>query len=284
MPPIPVQNALIVDADDSLKALLASVLPQGLWAIHYVVSNKEALAAVLTKSFDLIVTGERTSALQDVDLLRTIRRLRPHTRIIILASQSTPDAVLASMRAHAFSIFSTPYDEEQLGNMIKLAIDTPPWDDGIEIISATPEWIRLRLRCEIHTGDRLVQFLNEIAELPPDERYQVATAFREMLMNAIEHGGQLDANRFVEIEYVRAKHMISCHIADPGTGFTLDEIPHAAIANPTENPILHADIRQELGIRPGGYGILMAQKLVDELIYNQEGNEVLLVKYLKPAS
>ena len=33
-------------------------------------------------------------------------------------------------------------------------------------------------------------------------------------------------------------------------------------------------------MRPGGYGILLAQKLVDELIYNEDGNEVLLVKYL----
>jgi anti-sigma regulatory factor (Ser/Thr protein kinase)/ActR/RegA family two-component response regulator len=283
MPPIPVRNALIVDADPSLKALLARALPHGLWAIHYVASNKDALASVLTKGFDLILTGEQTSALQDVELLRTIRRLRPHTRIIILARESTPADVLASMRAHAFSLFSSPYDDDQLTAMIRLAIVSPPWDDGIEIVSATPEWIRLRLRCEVFTADRLVQFLNEIAELPAREREHVAVAFREMLMNAIEHGGQLDPNRYVEIEYVRAKHMVSCHIADPGPGFTLDEIPHAAIANPKENPIQHAEIREDLGIRPGGYGILMAQKLVDELIYNQDGNEVLLVKYLKPA-
>lgn len=283
MPPVPVRNALIVDAEPSLKALLSHVLPHGLWATHFVSSNKEALASVLRKGFDLILTGERTSALQDVELLRTIRRLRPHTRIIILARESTPSAVLDSMRAHAFSLFSYPYESEQLAAMIRLAIDSPPWDDGIEIVSATPEWIRLRLRCEVHTADRLVQFLNEIAELPPNEREHVAIAFREMLMNAIEHGGQFDPNRYVEIEYVRARHMVSCHIADPGPGFTLDEIPHAAIANPKQNPIQHAQLRDEMGIRPGGYGILMAQKLVDELIYNQDGNEVLLVKYLKPA-
>jgi hypothetical protein len=33
-------------------------------------------------------------------------------------------------------------------------------------------------------------------------------------------------------------------------------------------------------MRPGGFGILMAKKLVDELLYNEQGNEVLLVKYL----
>jgi anti-sigma regulatory factor (Ser/Thr protein kinase) len=33
-------------------------------------------------------------------------------------------------------------------------------------------------------------------------------------------------------------------------------------------------------LRPGGFGILLAKKLVDELIYDEKGNDVLLVKYL----
>ncbi len=38
--------------------------------------------------------------------------------------------------------------------------------------------------------------------------------------------------------------------------------------------------RESKGIRPGGFGILMAKKFVDELLYNEQGNEVLLVKHL----
>jgi len=74
--------------------------------------------------------------------------------------------------------------------------------------------------------------------------------------------------------------MVSCRISDPGPGFTLDEITHAAIANPPDDPIRHATIREELGLRPGGLGILLARKLVDQVIYGQKGNEVLLIKYL----
>jgi anti-sigma regulatory factor (Ser/Thr protein kinase) len=101
-----------------------------------------------------------------------------------------------------------------------------------------------------------------------------------MLLNAIEHGARFDPNRYVEIEYVRARHMISCRIKDPGTGFTLDEIPHAAIANPDDDPTRHLGLREEQGMRPGGYGVLITQHLVDQLIYGQDGNEVLLIKYL----
>ena len=34
-------------------------------------------------------------------------------------------------------------------------------------------------------------------------------------------------------------------------------------------------------MRAGGFGILFANKLVDELLYNDRGNKVLLVKYLR---
>jgi hypothetical protein len=32
-------------------------------------------------------------------------------------------------------------------------------------------------------------------------------------------------------------------------------------------------------MRPGGFGILMVRALVDDLVYNEAQNEVILVKY-----
>jgi hypothetical protein len=45
-------------------------------------------------------------------------------------------------------------------------------------------------------------------------------------------------------------------------------------------PLKHVDVREEMGLRPGGFGLLMARALVDELIYNQAQNEVVFIKYL----
>jgi anti-sigma regulatory factor (Ser/Thr protein kinase)/ActR/RegA family two-component response regulator len=281
--PFAVKNALVVGADPQIGTLLLSVLKPGSWVVMSVPDNLAALAVSRAKAFDLIVTSDKTSGREDIELLRQIRRVRPHTRLIILAGESTPGDVLTSMRERAFSYFSKPFSLDTLAEMIYIATEGPCWDDGIEVVSGTPELIRILARCDVKTADRLVQFLNEIADLPDPERNQVATAFREILLNAIEHGGRLDPNQYVEIEYVRARHMVTCHITDPGPGFTLDEIPHAAIANPDDDPIRHIAVREEQGMRPGGFGVLLAKQLVDELIYGQHGNEVLLIKYLDSA-
>jgi hypothetical protein len=42
-----------------------------------------------------------------------------------------------------------------------------------------------------------------------------------------------------------------------------------------------AVVRDQLGMRPGGFGIAMARAIADELLYNEAQNEVILIKYLR---
>jgi anti-sigma regulatory factor (Ser/Thr protein kinase)/ActR/RegA family two-component response regulator len=274
------KTVLAVDPDPQTSAMLSSILTPLGWALEIALDNRAVFALLKIRPYDLIITGEGTAGREDVALLQGIRRVRPHTRLIILTGESTPEDVIASMREHAFGYFSKPFSLESLAETVRMVTDGPCWDDGIEVLSATPTLISLAVRCDVRTADRLLIFLGEIADLPEREKREVGTAFREMLLNAIEHGGHFDPEQYVEITYVRARKMVMCRIKDPGEGFSLDEIQHAAIANPPEDPMQHLARRDALGLRPGGYGVLMARQLVDELIYGEKGNEVLLVKYL----
>jgi anti-sigma regulatory factor (Ser/Thr protein kinase) len=209
-----------------------------------------------------------------------LRLVRPHTRLIILTEEFVTGDVLAAIRERAFSYFARPFSTEKLNEIIHVAMTEPYWDDGIEILSATPNWVRLCVRCDPVTANRLIQFFREASDLPDVETEEVATAFREILLNAIEHGGNFDPSQHVEIGYVRTRRMVICRVKDPGQGFSISELKHAAVTNPPEDPFQHMSVREERGLRPGGFGILMAKKLVDELLYNEKGNEVILVKNL----
>ena len=79
---------------------------------------------------------------------------------------------------------------------------------------------------------------------------------------------------------MRTKHMVLYRIADPGPGFSPEKLAHAAISNTDDEPFGHMRVREEKGLRPGGFGLLMTRTLVDELIYNEAHNEVVFVKYL----
>jgi anti-sigma regulatory factor (Ser/Thr protein kinase) len=254
--------------------------------IEQVPDNQALLSAVRSKSADIVLTSRESSGKENVDTLQQIQKLSApgSTKIIILAGESTRDDVIAAMRAHAFCYFSKPHFEAVFDEVLRHAASSVEWHDSIEVSSATPAWLRVIARCELSTADRLVQFMNEVSDLDGKERESMGFALKEILMNAMEYGGKFNRERLVEASYVRGKRMIIYRIRDPGDGFSLEELTHAAISNPPEDPVRHLEVRDSLGIRPGGFGVLLAKKLVDDLIYNEQGNDVLLVKYLDPST
>ncbi len=42
-----------------------------------------------------------------------------------------------------------------------------------------------------------------------------------------------------------------------------------------------AEVRAESGLRPGGFGLLITRRIVDEMIHSEHGNDVILIKHLK---
>jgi anti-sigma regulatory factor (Ser/Thr protein kinase) len=165
--------------------------------------------------------------------------------------------------------------------MMRTAVTEPDWDDGIKVLSAEPHFLTLKIRCNIPTADRLQHFFGELKnDLDPEERSGIAMALREMLLNAIEHGGRLDPNEWVRVSRVRTQRSLVYYVEDPGAGFSRSSLEHCAIANTDGSPLDHLKIRERTGMRMGGFGMLMTKKLVDEVIYNQKGNEVILVKHL----
>jgi len=273
------KTMLVVDPQRRVDQLLNRLVLQEGWNLADVQNNESALSIVRENSFDLVITGQRTSGRQDLDLLRKIRSVRPHIRMIILTDRKTPEDIIASLQHDVFSFFSTPFSGEYFMHMVRLAMIEPYWDDGIEVIAATPKWIRLLARCTADTASRLMQFLRQ-SSLPEAEKDAVACAAHEILLNAMEHGGNFDPNQYVEIGYLRTKRELACRVKDPGKGFSLEELRHAALNSPPGDLFAHMRIREEQGLRDGGFGILMATKLVDEVIYGEQGNDVILVKYL----
>ena len=105
-------------------------------------------------------------------------------------------------------------------------------------------------------------------------------AFREMLLNAMEHGAGFDAEKVIEVTAAKTHRAIVYHFRDPGGGFDREDLRHATTSPSPEDVIKSALARSEMGLRPGGFGMLIARQVADELVYNEPGNEVLLIKYL----
>jgi anti-sigma regulatory factor (Ser/Thr protein kinase) len=262
------------------KALEASPLLDG-HRIDVASGDLVALRRLRRTGHDVVITSPMTSLEEDVAFVDEARRASPGIRAIALAPESSAEEVIAALRASIFACFSAPFDVSEVADMAARALSEPSdWKDGIQVVSATQDWISLRVNCRLLTAERLVTFLDKLAkELPESDRDALLLAFREILMNAMEHGGQFDPGQVVEVTAVRTARTIVYYVKDPGGGFELGSLVHAAVTNPPEDPVAHVAARADLGLRPGGFGLLLARKVVDELIHSERGNEVLLIKY-----
>jgi len=250
------------------------------WEGDSAASGEEALARLETHTYDVLIADILMPGMDGLTLLGQLRIRHPNLPVVMMTVRNTPEHIIGSLGREAASYLSKPFSRDSLLLTIRSALSTSVNDDDVKILSDKPEWISLEVRCRLTAADRLVQFIRELPnDLEPDQREQIAMAFRELLINAIEHGGHLDPEKRVALSYIRTARSIVYYIRDPGEGFSMDSLAHAAVSTP-DDPVRHIKLRNQMGIRPGGFGMLMTKNFADELMYSRKGNEVIFIKYL----
>jgi CheY-like chemotaxis protein/anti-sigma regulatory factor (Ser/Thr protein kinase) len=274
------KKILIVDDDATTRHVVRRVLTGAGFSVAVAKDGVEGLKALKARRFDLLLLDVWMPRLTGLELLARLRTTKARPRVIVMTSDDTPQTVLETVREKAFKYVHKPVEALALLQTVRevLAAVDPP---AVEVISARPEWVELIVPCTREAAERLQTVMAQLdTDLPFEIRESIGYAFRELLLNAIEWGGRLDPKRKVRIACLRTPRMLMYRIADPGTGFRIDDLPHAAIGQSSDDPIAHMHVREAKGLRPGGFGLLMVRESVDDLIYNEKRNEVVFVKYL----
>jgi CheY-like chemotaxis protein len=280
--PVPGRRILLVDDDRGLRHVLSTFLQEVGHTVATAGDGPEALDILRDGSgFDLILLDIGLPSMSGLEVLARVRNLASPPLVIVMTADDTSGTLLEAVKRQAYRYLRKPFPPSTIVDVVNEA-GTPAAALSIEVVSAKPEWLELVAPCTLEMADRIQSFVMHLeANLPEAVREAVAQAFRELLTNAIEWGGKLDPNRKVRISCVRTSRLLLYRIADPGEGFDIDRLRHAAIMNPDDDPMRHLSVREEQGLRPGGFGLAMTRSLVDDLIYNEARNEVLLIKYLE---
>ncbi len=280
------KRILVVDDDPELQQLVKFALEQEGYEVRQALDAYAGLEIIEKEKVDLALLDVMMPGMDGLEMLSRLRAFNTDLRVIVVTALTTPEAAVSALRDQASDFLTKPFDISQLISSVKTAFELAPRDIQIEVLSARPEWIELRVPCDRAAIEPLERLMSQLkTDLPSLTRETVTYAFREMLRNAIEHGGKNDPTQFVEVGYLRSPRIILYRIKDPGEGFSIESLYRddgaiAAFLNPEGDPLAHARVREEEGLRPGGFGILIARDLVDEMIYNEKHNEVILIKYL----
>ncbi len=274
-------DILIVDDDATTQKMMRGILKSAGMAVSTAADGQAGLRALRKKKFDIVFLDIWMPKISGLDLLELLRDEPYIPKIVIMTSDQTSETLLRALRGRVYHFLAKPVEARLLLDLVNEALSAESASPPIEVLSATPNWVELLVPCDRTITKRVQSFLARLEiDLPQEQREAIGLAFRELLNNAVEWGGRHDPNQKVRISFVRTERAIVYRIDDPGPGFRLEELKHAAINNPDDDPLAHTAAREEKGLRPGGLGLMMTKALVDELVYNEARNEVMLIKYL----
>lgn len=101
-----------------------------------------------------------------------------------------------------------------------------------------------------------------------DQQFAIRLALEEAVSNAYHHGNKRDTTKKIAAKYEVTKERVMICVADQGPGFVPDTVP---------DPRLEENL--EL---PSGRGVMLIRAYMDEVVYNETGNEVCMIKRNEP--
>jgi DNA-binding response OmpR family regulator len=274
------QTALIVEDEKAISGLLVQILRRRGIDAHVAHEGKAGLEWARAHLPDLLLLD---LMLPDMDGYAVCRQLKldrgtNQIPIVMVTGLAQPQDRVRGLEVGANEYVTKPFTNEQLSEAIERAL---AWREKL-VQSGTQGEVHFEMRSDMKLLGELNQLLSSMllhTGLSEQDALRLTMAVREMGTNGMEWGHRKQLDLLLTVTYRIDASKVEIVVTDTGPGFDRNNLPHAA---DPEDPARHMVLRDALGLRPGGFGILMSRGLVDEMSYNLKGNEVRLVKYLTP--
>lgn len=296
-------HLLIAEDDPIIRQMVAEWIKFNTpHRITLAADGDEAVRLFQSDPADIVLSDLRMPGLSGVDLMDRLKPIQPRTLFILMSGYEDVAETVRGLRHGAIDFFQKPF---KMGNLISCLERAFQQVWAQEQRSAVRSYLveerrSFRVPNDIeqvtHVASELTRTIENEPGLEDLALEGIRAALHEMILNAIEHGNleitydeksklmespdgwsrEIEAraknpayrDRRVTVEATQTPDAITYKIRDEGKGFD-----HSCLPDPAE-----------LTFVPHGRGILITRVHMDELTYNEAGNEVTMVKYKNHSS
>ena len=153
-PPQPSFRILIVDDEAGMRALCREVLQSDGVKCDEARDGPEALAAVQSNRYDLVLLDVLMPVMQGVEVLRRLRKAPPaaHLKVIMCSGQTSPDEMAHMLLAGADDYLTKPFSIIQLQARVKSALRLKSAQD--RSVALTTQLLTVNAQLEQNLGVR----------------------------------------------------------------------------------------------------------------------------------
>jgi len=293
----PAQHTVLVVDDAAIdRRLVSGILEkEGDYQIVLATNGKDALQALKSQPIDLVLTDMQMDEMDGLQLVETVRADYPLTPVILMTALGSEEIAVQALEKGAASYVAKRRLQQDLIEIVRQVIDNSDenrlqsrlmhrlarnefsfvLNNDLNLVRSLVKYLRQTLRC--------VRLVDEV------DRLRVGIAVEEALLNALYHGNlevsselkekdpylfeetarqrceqEPYRNRLIYIDALVSREQARFVIRDEGRGFNPDALP-----DPTDLANLE---------KPSGRGILLMRSFMDEISFNEQGNQVTLVK------
>lgn len=292
----------ILVADDSpverrlIGALLGRHIPNV--EVTYAVDGAKALEEITRKSFDVILTDYQMPIVDGLQLVEQAVALNPGLPIVVITGHGSETTAVRALEVGASTYLRKQEIDSRLIDTVTslLALSQSRNNRRRLLSSMASQDVSFVLENDVGLITPLISWIQEqlgIMQLADDNLVlRIGVALHESLTNAIYHGNlELDSelrqedeaifhdlaevrrmqepwsSRRVYVQATTTREMIRYVIRDDGAGYDTKKI---------------ADCTDEENLgRVGGRGLLLIRSFMDEVLHNESGNELTMIRYLK---
>jgi len=164
---------LVVDDDGAALESIQEILQREEYQVVAARSAEEALERLRTDDFGVVLTDLRMPGMDGMDLLRTIKALRPETEVVIMTAFGTIERAVEAMREGAYDFVTKPLKRPLLVRSVGRAL---------EKASLQAENQQLRAELDAISGERTLIGTSPAMRKVLDTLNQVAPANTTVLI------------------------------------------------------------------------------------------------------
>ena len=293
-------HILLIDDDDAVLDMVETALGHYGMTVHSCSEGGQALARLATPGapqFDLVISDINMEGMDGFEVIRKVKAIAPRLPVVLMTGQASVDYAIRAMRLGASNLFMKPLAMRELVQAVFHLVDLHREqclaEDGLRgLVNERRHFLFRSDELDVpsllrHLTDRLIP----MGFASPANIDVIAMAIHEALANALEHGNlELDsslkgdlftaedpytklrvarmadpryAERLIEVRLALDTERFELEISDEGPGFDTSRL---TLPPPGSDLAPHF-----------GRGLPLIQLVMDEVHFNEKGNQVRLV-------
>ena len=293
-------HILLIDDDDAVLDMVETALGHYGMTVHAYSEGAQALTQLQAPGapeFDLVISDINMEGMDGFEVVHNVKAISPRLPVVLMTGQASVEYAIRAMRMGASNLFIKPLSIRDLVqsvfHLVDLHRDFRLAEDGLQgLVNERRHFLFRSDELDVpgllrHLTDRLVP----MGFASPANIDVIAMAIHEALANALEHGNlELDsslkgdlftaedpytklrearmadpryAGRLIEVRLALDTERFELEISDEGPGFDTSRL---TLLPPGSDLVSSS-----------GRGLPLIQLVMDEVHFNEKGNQVRLV-------